>query len=114
MTDALARPESLNRYAYVLDNPATLADPSGNFIVWQDCFLDSLFPECQCDPENGCPPKLFLLRPGTPLFGRVVVDLSCARLHPGPQFAHSAYLCAGVDTGTVTVGQHCLRLTALI
>ncbi|HEV2387330.1 MAG TPA: hypothetical protein VGS20_08750 [Candidatus Acidoferrales bacterium] len=63
MTGPLARPESLNRYAYVVDNPATAADPSGNFIVSEDCILDALLPECQCDPENGCPPDLLLLLP---------------------------------------------------
>ncbi|HEV2387046.1 MAG TPA: hypothetical protein VGS20_07280 [Candidatus Acidoferrales bacterium] len=83
MTRPLARPESLNRYAYVVDSPATAADPSGNFIVSEDCFLDALLPECQCDPENGCPPDLLLLLPGETAF------LASANAPTGPCGAYA-------------------------
>ncbi|HEV2387332.1 MAG TPA: RHS repeat-associated core domain-containing protein [Candidatus Acidoferrales bacterium] len=85
MTGPLARPESLNRYAYVVDNPATSADPSGNFIVSEDCFLDSLLPECQCDPENGCPPDLLLLFP-PPVPVPQSFSWDCTRQNEKPRF----------------------------
>ena len=41
-------PQSLNRYAYVLNNPARLKDPTGLECVWDDGSFDS-----EDDPETG-------------------------------------------------------------
>jgi RHS repeat-associated protein len=64
----VTNPQSLNRYAYVLNNPTTLTDPLGLY-TRGECDIDPLSPDCgpppcytddwndcnSCDPILGCP-----------------------------------------------------------
>jgi RHS repeat-associated protein len=53
----LTNPQSLNRYSYVLNNPATLTDPSGLCTPGDDCahprFNDAVDMEVGCGPAFG-------------------------------------------------------------